>query len=114
MKKRLAKLIATGLLILVPTICQAEPVRAYMSGNDLFDTCSVASDRTFLQGTCDGYIVGAIDAMQDSKTTCVPAGVVIKQLRDVVVQYLQAHPEERQYTAAGIIREAISEAFPCR
>jgi hypothetical protein len=33
---------------------------------------------------------------------------------DVVKKYLRDHPEQRRWTAGGLVMDAISEAFQCR
>ena len=34
--------------------------------------------------------------------------------KDVVVRYLQAHPEIRHYPATVLTQMALAEAFPCK
>ena len=70
-----------------------------------------------------GYVTGAVDMVSTVAAAfsstgapvayCYPTSVTTRQIRDVVIQRLQAHPEERHYPVAGIILTAITEAFPC-
>jgi hypothetical protein len=45
---------------------------------------------------------------------CRPEEVTGSQARQVIVEFLQAHPEERQsHSAAGLAIQALAEAWPC-
>ena len=45
---------------------------------------------------------------------CLPqSNVTARQLVDVVMAYLRAHPEARAYSAASVGHVAFSQAFPC-
>jgi len=110
MKKRLAKLIATGLLILVPAVCSAD----FQSGNELYSYCT---DTAAVADTyCIGYIEGIADTMRhDNNQVCGELyHVTGTQVKDITVQFLQQHPEQRQYAAESLVRLAMSAAFPCR
>jgi hypothetical protein len=71
-------------------------------------------------GYCFGYVEGVVDAMGQGRdlvggrTYCVPAGITLAQFQEITIQYLREHPTLRNYSAAGIIAEAIEKAFPCR
>jgi hypothetical protein len=62
----------------------------------------------------------AVNAMKANgwaiPSVCIPMGEHIKseQVRDVVVQYLTAHPEIRHEAAAGNALVALQAAFPCK
>jgi hypothetical protein len=100
----------------------------FKTGNDLYSECTAPADwqRRFL--FCHGYIEGIADAedleglresgFMDPKAKrnalCLPAGVQLGQLKDVVVQYLEGHPERRHRSAAALVELALSAAFPCR
>lgn len=47
------------------------------------------------------------------KYICTPDGVTATQKKDIVVRYLQVHPEERHYNAASTVWAAFKVAFPC-
>lgn len=85
-----------------------------MTANQLYEACK-GSGLQF----CRGYIVGVVDAFGGGNTTknyiaCVPKGIEIEQTQDVAMQFLDAHPEVRQYGAVGLVAQALAEAFPCR
>ncbi len=43
----------------------------------------------------------------------IPADVQLPELRDLVVAYLQDHPEYRDADASSNVRVALSQAYPC-
>jgi len=100
------------------------PMGSFETGNDLVGVCSDGHD--VLQSYCKGYAVGVADAVMAVKAmkangyevpyACIPAGEHVKseQVRDVVVQYLTAHPEIRHQAAAGYALMALQAAFPCK
>lgn len=45
---------------------------------------------------------------------CVPTGVTFGQMRDITVLFLQKQPQRRHETAASLIYEALTGAFPCQ
>jgi len=95
---------------------------SFETGNDVFGVCS--DRREFLQGYCEGYVMGVADALMAVKamkengwaipSACIPQHVKTEQVRDVVAQYLTAHPEKRHEAAAGHALVALQAAFPCK
>jgi hypothetical protein len=67
---------------------------------------------------CLGYIMGIVDALDGNQIggqkACFSASMTGGQIRDVVVKFLQSHPEIRHYQASGVVTEALAQAFPCR
>lgn len=98
------------LVILASTSAvRAQNLTQYLSGNDLYDSCSQKSVHS------TGYVEGVVDAdLGRPWGYCVPVGVRADQLRDVVCRYLEAHPEARQQMAPNLIRSAFAEAWPCK
>ena len=47
------------------------------------------------------------------RTVCFGKGVRAVQIRDVAIQYLASHPQERHYDAASSVLKALQQAFPC-
>ncbi|MBS0524171.1 MAG: hypothetical protein JSS04_11115 [Proteobacteria bacterium] len=88
------------------------------SGNTLLAKC-VGPPETQL--VCAGYTAGIYDMINFLETTgavaklhCFPSGITRLQIHDVVVRYLQDHPEQRRAGAAALVRDALQEAWPCR
>lgn len=95
---------------------------SFFFGNNVLEICSFessgsndGSDPTY----CMGYIAGVVDAIRgvplpdDMPTHCLPPNVTLGQLRQVVVKYLEDHPEKLHYSGDAIILAALAEAFPC-
>jgi hypothetical protein len=89
---------------------------SFVTGNDLWQRCN--SERQALM--CWGYIEGVADVMEIGLLSsigwraCFPDHATLGQFRDVVVLYLQTHPESRHTSAFGLVGHALAEAFPCR
>ena len=68
---------------------------------------------------CDKTIGATVDVLSKGKkisgrTACVPKqGVSQKQLREVVLTWLKAHPKEKGGDSVLVAR-ALSEKFPCQ
>lgn len=105
-----------------------QTVHAFLNGNLLLESC-----RDSTRGganVCLGYVQGAIDTIllfkglavraTQSDTPvlagwgCFPAGVTAGQGRDIIVRYLESHPERRHISGATQVYIALSEAFPCQ
>jgi hypothetical protein len=99
---------------------------SFERGNDLLQICS--DSRDVFQSYCKGYAVGVADALMAVNamkangytipSACIPvdepAHVKSERVRDVVVQFLTAHPEKRHEAAAGHAFLALQAAFPCK
>jgi hypothetical protein len=94
--------------------------RPYYDGNKLFSDCTEKDPVS--DGLCSGYIIGVFDSHAAYLALlpygainlfCPPQGAAAGQVRDIVVRYLETHPETLQYTAASEIIVALMDAFPC-
>jgi hypothetical protein len=94
----------------------------FENGNDLLGVCS--DGHAVNQFYCQGYAAGVADALiavnamkangYPVPTACIPQHVKSEQVRDVVVQFLTAHPEKRHQPAAGHALVAQQAAFLCK
>ncbi len=74
------------------------------TGNEMLEMCRGGNTE---QGVCFGYIVGLSDGIavlqmslgKHWQPICKPRKVTSHQLRDVVVKYLDDHPEKRHEVA---------------
>jgi len=97
-------------------------IAAFKSGNQLVDDCT-ADPRSSTHFQSDAYCIGFVVGVVDDETMigdilkrpiiCLRPSVTAGQLRDVVIAYLQRHPEKRDYTAASLVMSAVLDAFPC-
>ena len=86
----------------------------FQSGNDLLRDCEAQ------RPACVAYIEGALDMWVNGQTfgrsrkiVCLAPGVEAGQLRDIVIQWLNTHPEDRHLEASGLVIIAAAQAFPC-
>ena len=88
----------------------------FYSGDLLWDLCTTRGDES--QRACLGFIAAAADALSAQedgrRQACIPIDIRLGPVRDVVVAYLRAHPEDRYKTAISLAAAALAEAFPCR
>lgn len=98
------KLIAS--LLFVPIMAHAE----FFSGNDLLEKLQSADVLSRVQAL--GYIQGVADAAQNA-LSCVPNGVTAGQLNDMVKNYLQNVPANRNKSADSIIVYILRQTWPC-
>jgi Ssp1 endopeptidase immunity protein Rap1a len=88
---------------------------AFYNGNKLYTECtgSKATD----QVSCISYIEGIADMVAGlwtpKDTACFSPGINAGQLQDIVVNYLQDHPENRHWPATILVLQALHDAFPC-
>lgn len=106
-----------------------------IDGNTVYGACKATSD--IQQGFCVGWMLGQIegssmgafivlnqlgeyDTAADVNPVinlflgrCIPDTASNQQLQDVVVRYLEQHPETRHQPARLLASLALGEAFPC-
>jgi len=92
-------------------------------GNQIYELCQDYKTNK-LKGAlgpgCLMYIAGVAQTLalnDDTETTmlspCMGKGVTNEQITDVVVKWLDDHPETRDHPAPYLIMEALNKAFPC-
>lgn len=86
----------------------------FYSGNDIFSACEARSPDPgiFAAGVIDGAHAVS-DWSGAPHRTCESYGVTVKQLGDVLCNYLEKDPAHRHMTAASLALNAFQEAFPC-
>ena len=103
----------------------------FYDGNRLYAACS--EDTSFNQGLCLGIVLGVVNTMSERREelrrrglrrfysmalgfppSCLAKEVVASQIKDVVVQFLTAHPAMRHLSAPSLVANALGRAFPCR
>jgi hypothetical protein len=60
------------------------------------------------------YCLGYVQGFTDAAVVCIPKGVVVHQVLDVVVRFLRAHPAVRNMDASKLAHTALLEAWPCK
>jgi hypothetical protein len=116
-----ARLPAALVIAVLAASAAAREVVVFENGNNILEACSQPYG-TLPGGFCLGYIAGITDAANVTQpigetinggTACVPAGVPVTQAKDVVMNFLRKHPEQRYLAAVDLIVRALAEAFPC-
>jgi hypothetical protein len=91
---------------------------AYVSGNELYQQLSkwrksstgIGHSEDLVPGNIGmGYVIGVVDSFEN----CIPQQVSRGQVIDIAFRYLDAHPEERQFSASSVVKVAVAEKFPC-
>jgi hypothetical protein len=88
------------------------------SGNQLLENCT---GETYIEkGMCIGFVTGFMHGRYVFRERggvvlyCESPHVTIGQRRDIVINYLQAHPESRHQLAGKLYALAMKEKFPCK
>ena len=93
-------------------LSQALTSGTFVNGNQLFAECN--DDRDTPNGiACLHYVAGVADALLMHKEICLPSGVIVRQLADIVTEYLRDNPEVRHFTAESDTMVALARVFPC-
>ena len=93
----------------------------FLDGNELLDRCSVSElDNLRYQKTamCQGYVSGALDMLDfigdgGEEKVCPSGRVTVGQAVDVMINYLQAHPDRRHLPGSILVVLAMRQAFAC-
>jgi len=94
-----------------------------MNGNALYDLCQHYKTEKLKGGElsvgCFMYISGATqtlvlnDDTKLMKSPCPGKGVTDEQIADVVIKWMEDHPEKRDLPGPYIIAISLEQAFPC-
>jgi hypothetical protein len=114
---RISVMVLTMALTVATTAAHAEGlVLQWMTGNELFDKCSQPPNGSGLYSQCIGYVEGVVDVLNlhrtmDGYSNCIPVNVQASQLRDVAMNYLREHPQDRHLGAAMLTITAFAQAW---
>lgn len=93
---------------------------AAQTGQDLIGLCE--NEAPEVQGICMGYIIAVGDTLTQFSNdggyflgyrSCMPE-ITVVQAREVVVNFLNEHPDRLDRGAFSLVVRALSEAFPCQ
>jgi Rap1a immunity proteins len=99
-------------LLALATIALIAPARASITGNQLYNFCR-DNNADFDDGTCFGFVSGLFEVADELHLVCVPMTATPRQIRDVVLRFLERHPDNRHESARGLVLAAIQTAYPC-
>ena len=93
----------------------------FVDGNFFLELCN-AEEKSLpiASGYCSGYIAAVADldngtcSPNDNSNFQLPSNSTQSQLKKVVLNWLNQHPEKLHFGAAGLVEIALSENFPCK
>jgi hypothetical protein len=85
----------------------------YITGNELLEACTTNTD--YAKHGCNSYIIGMTDAwiFGAKPAVCIPLGVTIGQLKDLVTQGLIDVPKYRHFSAAFSVGSILMNNYSC-
>jgi hypothetical protein len=99
----------------VSAVASAQDAASFMTGNELKVFCR--DEGAYGRGICSGFAsaVSGVVATEHFAgwRACFPDGVTRGQVSDIMVKFLDDHPEKLHLTAASLTAHAFAEAFPC-
>ena len=109
-------LLAVMVLVVVPYVPVTKA--GFVNGNTLLTRCRNETD-VYDQAYCLAYIVAITDTLWGENAVqgyraCPLGSLVQGRALDIVVSWLEAHPQHRHFSANGLVAAALSEAFPCK
>jgi hypothetical protein len=129
LRKKGKEMMGALVLVLVGAMLSLVPVSGVaeepaLSGEVLLKHCESALQNStppsFEAGVCVGmlqtltYIQPLLDPKYEKAGYCLPQRVAEQQEIQVVVTYLQAHPERLQEEGQTLALDAFHQAFPCQ
>lgn len=97
-------------LVLAAAVVCGPAHAEFYSGNDILQR--MQSESLVEQVIAIGFVGGVADAF-DSILFCPPTGATVGQARDIARRYLLLNPGLRHRAAAGLVVDALAEAWPC-
>ncbi len=90
----------------------------FYGGEDLYADCTSSNATKLPVAACAGYTVAIADALAtgiaiNGFKACPPASATRGQIIKAATEFLRDHPEGRKFAAAGLVANALADAFPC-
>ena len=123
------RLILAAALLASATIARAQDPNAhYFTGNYLYEAYQEYNKlahkgepgKRIEFGFYTGYVSGIVDSellrvQQGGKPAwCQPDNAELQQYYDIVGQYIESHPDRRQFHRATLVYLALAQAWPCQ
>lgn len=83
----------------------------FFTGNELY--AHINSESIVEQSTAIGYIAGVTDSLI-GVSVCLPRGVNLGQIRDLVKSHIGQNPSSRHFSADSLITNLLNKTWPCR
>ena len=98
------------IIALCVALCATTAQATYQTGNDLLKHLRDPDQGMQMYPT--GYIIGIADAFNGG-SHCIPEGVQVRQVRDVVKNFLEQTPEIRHRPGDVIVYVILKNTWPC-
>jgi hypothetical protein len=112
-------ILAAALLALTTATARAEETTLVIDGHKFVELCYATEKETKL--VCASFTLGVSDTLAvwlalrpNSARACIPSAVLLNQLVDVGLDYIQRFPAERHLRAAQLLMVAFGDAWPCK
>jgi hypothetical protein len=92
-------------------------VMTFDTGNNFLAACETPKDEP-TNFACRYYVFGVADGIaftqpSDKPVYCLDSHATMAQERNIVIRFMQTHPERTHIATAALISEALRDAFPC-
>lgn len=104
--------------VLLPSPPAGAQTFMFETGTTLYAKCQNKAPEYAL--ACTAYIVGVVDGIKKdiflgrAPDNCWPDRLGAEQVRDLVVKYLRAYPDQRSFPASLTVSVALNDAYPCQ
>jgi hypothetical protein len=100
----------------VPAQSSREPM-TFNTGNDFLGACEHPKDEQ-ANFACTYYVFGVADGIaftqqSEKPVYCLASRATMAQERNIVIRFMQTHPERTHTATAALISDALRDAFPC-
>ena len=100
------------ILVVLFVLLFSRSALCFTNGSELLRDCE--AEPGVNSGVCYGYIRGIVDAGISNGRYCVPEGVKARELKDIVVEFLNENPEMLNKPTYNLVHGPILVAFPCQ
>ncbi|HJP55102.1 MAG TPA: Rap1a/Tai family immunity protein [Rhodospirillales bacterium] len=89
----------------------------FNTGERLYSWCMSAEKSE--RDLCSAYIAAVADVLAygpvGTYRACLPRQEVkFSKVHEAAAKWLESHPEDRHFSAVGLVARALSESFPCQ
>lgn len=114
-----------SLPVAILLLMAAMPASARQDGHQLYEGCQVAVAETanpdqrldytesYNLGYCYGVVQGVSESLKKNQFFCLPSGITFGALAEVVVDYLERYPAQRDLKATQAAYHSLLATFPC-
>ncbi|HEX3652932.1 MAG TPA: Rap1a/Tai family immunity protein [Rhizomicrobium sp.] len=110
-------LVAAAMQPFMLSAAYAQHPHGYITGNELMRRCAASAPKDD-QVFCVGYVAGVADYLETLRSfmgvhPCLPPTAELGQAKDVLMAYIDKHPETRDQSGATLAVSAFPQAWKC-